>query len=130
MDAEIAPIHRLPPELLIIFLWAWTLAEPLYFPRHGVQHRTDLLLVCRQWTSLLLGTPNFWTDISVTPAAYRHAYIQSVLTRSAARHLSVRFYVSPVAPYSSYPAALQSNLRYISVTFGAFFMITLVVYVV
>ncbi|KAJ6474996.1 hypothetical protein C8R45DRAFT_1103117 [Mycena sanguinolenta] len=70
MDVDTAPIHRLLPELmLIIFLWAWTLPEPL------------------RWTSLLLGSPAFWTDISVTPA-YRPAYIQAVLTRSAARHLS------------------------------------------
>ncbi|TRM58641.1 hypothetical protein BD626DRAFT_438001, partial [Schizophyllum amplum] len=61
----IAPIRRLPPELLTIII---TLAISRTFDRKRdstlvVQH--PVLQVCHRWRALALATPRIWADIAV-----------------------------------------------------------------
>lgn len=91
----LAPIHRLPPELLSrIFVETW-------------QDRRSLRLthVCHLWRSLLLGTSQFWA-MAVAQEEFRLSndddrvsdedYLEATCSRSAPRNISL--HLSAISP--------------------------------
>ncbi|KAM5542031.1 hypothetical protein V8D89_004341 [Ganoderma adspersum] len=81
----VAPIHRLPVEILSkIFEACWT-------------DRTSLRIghVCRRWRSVLLGTTQFWADAvaheQFAPSHHSVGYLGATLERSAPRNVELSF---------------------------------------
>ena len=83
---SIAPIHRLPPEILSkIFEGCWTGRKSL-----RISH------VCRQWRSVLLGTTGFWVKAvkcdKFSPDQHTITYLGAILERSAAHLVELSFF--------------------------------------
>ena len=81
----VAPIHRLPVEILSkIFEACWTDRKSL-----RIGH------VCRRWRSVLLGTTQFWADAvaheQFAPSHRAVGYLGATLERSAPRNVELSF---------------------------------------
>ncbi len=81
----VAPIHRLPVEILSkIFEGCWTDRNSL-----RVGH------VCRRWRSVLLSTTQFWADAvayeQFSPSHRSEGYLGATLERSAPRNVELSF---------------------------------------
>ena len=107
----IAPIHRLPVEILSqIFEECWTDRKSL-----GVGH------VCRQWRSVLLNTSGFWAEAVkrekfTLQSDHSTGYLRVLLERSAPRMVAPSFHrfsanISPcLAPHAGRLVSLVVSL--------------------
>ncbi|KZV87477.1 hypothetical protein EXIGLDRAFT_723695 [Exidia glandulosa HHB12029] len=77
MAAPDSPIHRLPPEVLILVL---TFAITPTYANHT---RSAVTSTCRQWRDIVLNTPQLWCIVDYSIRAVSD---QSCITRALIRH--------------------------------------------
>ncbi|KIY66988.1 hypothetical protein CYLTODRAFT_422931 [Cylindrobasidium torrendii FP15055 ss-10] len=65
--AVIAPIHRLPQELLVAVFQHCIPQDHTNLACLGESVRWILLRVCRSWKSVLEGAPTLWTNLVISP---------------------------------------------------------------
>jgi len=104
--SQVSPIHRLPVDILVkIFLLH---QDRLYLqykfydrtpPANDSSSLLTLALVCKEWQSVILSTPQLWSRFNVTLAPSRnarstHNWVKLCLSRSAQLPLSFQVYIN------------------------------------
>src|SRR6266852_4486489 len=54
------PLSKLPNEMIVEILTHYLPAYPNCVPQKGPGSPIHLMLVCRQWRDIVVGTPTFW----------------------------------------------------------------------
>ncbi|KIY66971.1 hypothetical protein CYLTODRAFT_317032, partial [Cylindrobasidium torrendii FP15055 ss-10] len=62
----LAPIHKLPHELLVAVFQHCIRPDPNNPASLGLDVGWKLLRVCRSWRSVLEGTPALWTNLALS----------------------------------------------------------------
>ncbi|KIY60955.1 hypothetical protein CYLTODRAFT_259070 [Cylindrobasidium torrendii FP15055 ss-10] len=82
--AALAPIHRLPQELLVTIFQCCIPRDHAIPATLGDNVRWVLLNVCRSWKFILEGTPTLWTNLVISPDP-----CQRPLTQPLEKYLSL-----------------------------------------
>ncbi|KAI0752311.1 hypothetical protein C8Q80DRAFT_441658 [Daedaleopsis nitida] len=102
LEEDIAPIHRLPPEIMVCIFLMYT---PAPRPHSGFGHRhrphplhasrwTSLMLVCRHWRDIALASPTLWQAVDVRKSA---AWLELAVERSRGAVLDLCFHERQIA---------------------------------
>ncbi len=88
-----APIRRLPTEILTDILWNTILlpfpfGHPAMYRSEGDVELESFQLVCRRWRRVVLQSPTLWSQIHIDPQASRFLTSNSCGARSLVRRMS------------------------------------------
>ena len=62
----VAPIDRLPPEMLVAIFAHLSKREPGHIPSHFVQGLVSVTHICRFWREVAINAPDLWAEVKMT----------------------------------------------------------------
>lgn len=105
--ASIAPIRKVPPEILAAIFEEYVADEPTH-----VRH---LLLVCRLWNKIAMDKASLWTDIRLVVDTGNPVLIQNVINYAAACcKRSKRNLLHITLDFKNFPARYEYTREYLA----------------